>query len=266
MPLLVKICGLKTPDALDAALEAGADMVGFVFFPPSPRNLGVEAARALGRAGEGPGEKGRAVGRRHRCRARPRGRGAQARHAATARQGDAGARRRGALALPPAGDEGAADRDRSRSRADPPLREGRRLAAVRRPRAARGDAARRARQDRSTGPCWKISISKFRSCCRAGSMRPTSPRRCGSPARRRSMCRRGSSARRAKRTRTRFARSSAPRALRRQRAWPHKLASTRMTVVAAAQFVPHRARRARALRHLRRPLRRRDADAADPGA
>ena len=48
MLLLVKICGLKTPDALDAALEAGADMVGFVFFPPSPRNLGVEAARALG--------------------------------------------------------------------------------------------------------------------------------------------------------------------------------------------------------------------------
>jgi phosphoribosylanthranilate isomerase len=48
MPLLVKICGLKTPDALDAALDAGADMVGFVFFPPSPRNLGIEAARALG--------------------------------------------------------------------------------------------------------------------------------------------------------------------------------------------------------------------------
>jgi phosphoribosylanthranilate isomerase len=48
MALLVKICGLKTPDALDAALDAGADMVGFVFFPPSPRNLGIEAARALG--------------------------------------------------------------------------------------------------------------------------------------------------------------------------------------------------------------------------
>jgi phosphoribosylanthranilate isomerase len=48
MALLVKICGLKTPDALDAALGAGADMVGFVFFPPSPRNLGIEAARALG--------------------------------------------------------------------------------------------------------------------------------------------------------------------------------------------------------------------------
>ncbi|CAM9972652.1 unnamed protein product [Phaeothamnion confervicola] len=48
MPLLIKICGLRTPDALDAALDAGADMVGFVFFPPSPRNLGIEAARALG--------------------------------------------------------------------------------------------------------------------------------------------------------------------------------------------------------------------------
>lgn len=57
MPLLVKICGLKTPDALDAALEAGADMVGFVFFPPSPRNLGIEAARALGEQVKGRAKK-----------------------------------------------------------------------------------------------------------------------------------------------------------------------------------------------------------------
>src|SRR5262249_50961054 len=48
MPLLIKICGLSTLEALDAALEAGADAVGFVFFPPSPRHLGFEAARALG--------------------------------------------------------------------------------------------------------------------------------------------------------------------------------------------------------------------------
>jgi phosphoribosylanthranilate isomerase len=48
MPLLVKICGLKTPDALDAALEAGADLLGFVFFEPSPRHVGFEAARTLG--------------------------------------------------------------------------------------------------------------------------------------------------------------------------------------------------------------------------
>ncbi len=48
MPLSVKICGLKTPEVLDAALESGADRVGFVFFPPSPRNLGLDAACALG--------------------------------------------------------------------------------------------------------------------------------------------------------------------------------------------------------------------------
>ena len=57
MPLLVKICGLKTPDALDAALDAGADMVGFVFFPPSPRNLGREAARNLGERVKGRAKK-----------------------------------------------------------------------------------------------------------------------------------------------------------------------------------------------------------------
>jgi phosphoribosylanthranilate isomerase len=48
MSVLIKICGLKTPAALDAALDAGADLVGFVFFAPSPRNIGCEAARALG--------------------------------------------------------------------------------------------------------------------------------------------------------------------------------------------------------------------------
>src|ERR1700690_932080 len=48
MPLLVKICGLKTPEALDVALESGADLVGFVFFAPSPRHLALAAARALG--------------------------------------------------------------------------------------------------------------------------------------------------------------------------------------------------------------------------
>ncbi|MBI2716747.1 MAG: phosphoribosylanthranilate isomerase [Rhizobiales bacterium] len=48
MPLLIKICGLKTPETLDVALESGADLVGFVFFPPSPRTIGLEAARTLG--------------------------------------------------------------------------------------------------------------------------------------------------------------------------------------------------------------------------
>ena len=48
MPLEIKICGLMTPEAVDVALDAGADMVGFVFFPPSPRSLNFEAARILG--------------------------------------------------------------------------------------------------------------------------------------------------------------------------------------------------------------------------
>lgn len=47
MSVIVKICGLKTAETLDAALEAGADMVGFVFFPKSPRNLSLDAAAAL---------------------------------------------------------------------------------------------------------------------------------------------------------------------------------------------------------------------------
>jgi phosphoribosylanthranilate isomerase len=48
MTLLVKICGLSTPATLDVALEGGADLVGFVFFAPSPRNVGIEDAHALG--------------------------------------------------------------------------------------------------------------------------------------------------------------------------------------------------------------------------
>lgn len=57
MSVLVKICGLKTSEALDVALEAGADLVGFVFFAPSPRHVGVEAARALGKRVRGRAQK-----------------------------------------------------------------------------------------------------------------------------------------------------------------------------------------------------------------
>lgn len=53
MSLIVKICGLSEPETLEAALEAGADMVGFVFFPASPRHLSLEAARELGRRVKG---------------------------------------------------------------------------------------------------------------------------------------------------------------------------------------------------------------------
>lgn len=43
----VKICGLRSEAALDAALAGGADYVGFVFYAPSPRNIAPNAARAL---------------------------------------------------------------------------------------------------------------------------------------------------------------------------------------------------------------------------
>ena len=56
MSLIVKICGLSTRETLDVALDSGADMAGFVFFPPSPRHLSLDAARNLGQA-----VKGRAV-------------------------------------------------------------------------------------------------------------------------------------------------------------------------------------------------------------
>src|ERR1700760_585913 len=53
MSLIVKICGLSTSETLDVALHAGADMVGFVFFPASPRHISLETARALGRQAKG---------------------------------------------------------------------------------------------------------------------------------------------------------------------------------------------------------------------
>jgi phosphoribosylanthranilate isomerase len=51
MALEIKICGLSDEATVAAALDAGADMIGFVFFPRSPRNVTVEdAARLAGPA------------------------------------------------------------------------------------------------------------------------------------------------------------------------------------------------------------------------
>ena len=47
MTVEVKICGLKTAATMQAALDAGADYVGLVFYPPSPRNVTLEAAGDL---------------------------------------------------------------------------------------------------------------------------------------------------------------------------------------------------------------------------
>jgi phosphoribosylanthranilate isomerase len=57
MSVEIKICGLSTPETVDAAIEAGADLLGFVFFGRSPRNVSYADARQLstrigGRAGK----------------------------------------------------------------------------------------------------------------------------------------------------------------------------------------------------------------------
>lgn len=53
MHVKVKICGIKTPEALQAALVARADFVGFVFYPPSPRSLAPEVAAELAELARG---------------------------------------------------------------------------------------------------------------------------------------------------------------------------------------------------------------------
>jgi len=47
MSIQAKICGLSTPQALDAAIKGGASHVGLVFFARSPRNVTAEQAAAL---------------------------------------------------------------------------------------------------------------------------------------------------------------------------------------------------------------------------
>lgn len=54
MTASAKICGLSTPETIDAAVRGGASHVGFVLFPPSPRHVDFDRLRAL--AGRVPGE------------------------------------------------------------------------------------------------------------------------------------------------------------------------------------------------------------------
>jgi phosphoribosylanthranilate isomerase len=55
--LIIKICGLSTAPTLEAALAAEVDMVGFVFFEKSPRNVSLALADDLGRRVEGRARK-----------------------------------------------------------------------------------------------------------------------------------------------------------------------------------------------------------------
>jgi phosphoribosylanthranilate isomerase len=53
MSISVKICGISSEEALEAAIESGADYAGFVFFRKSPRNLSLKRAAKLARQAEG---------------------------------------------------------------------------------------------------------------------------------------------------------------------------------------------------------------------
>lgn len=58
MAVQVKICGLNDEESIDAALEAGADFIGFVFFAKSPRAVTAEQAAELVQFVEGVGKVG----------------------------------------------------------------------------------------------------------------------------------------------------------------------------------------------------------------
>ena len=49
----VKICGVRTREIVDTAVDAGADYVGLVFFPKSPRYIAPDAARQLAELASG---------------------------------------------------------------------------------------------------------------------------------------------------------------------------------------------------------------------
>lgn len=53
MSARIKICGISTPDTLDAAIGSGASHVGFNFFPPSPRHVTFDLAHALAARAKG---------------------------------------------------------------------------------------------------------------------------------------------------------------------------------------------------------------------
>ena len=145
MTPIVKICGLSTPATLDAALSAGADMVGFVFFPKSPRHIGFETARVARRTGARP-RADRGADRRRptmRCLQASSTRSTPTSCNCMARR--AGAGRRDRRALRPPHHEGDRRRNARGPRRRGDLRRRGRLSADRRQAAEGRGAARRQR-------------------------------------------------------------------------------------------------------------------------
>ncbi|MEP0235485.1 phosphoribosylanthranilate isomerase [Roseibium sp.] len=54
--LIIKVCGLSTEETMQAALDAGADMIGLVFFPKSPRHVSLSQACKLADMARGKAE------------------------------------------------------------------------------------------------------------------------------------------------------------------------------------------------------------------
>ena len=177
MTPIVKICGLSTPATLEAALDAGADMVGFVFFPeePPPCRLG-DSARARD-PGAGTGEDRCAQRRcRRRC-ALAHCRRAGARSSATARARNSGAGQADRRTYRPPDDEGDRRRSARGFRRRPALRWRRRRPAHRRQAAKGRGAAGRQRTSLRLEPGAGLSSSAVHGCSRAGSTRRRSRRR-----------------------------------------------------------------------------------------
>ena len=262
MHLTVKICGLSSEETLDAALDAGADMVGFVFFPPSPRFLSPEQAGRLAARARGRAEivalsvdMDDAGLRSHRCGPRPG-------LAPAARKGAARTGGGREEALRPEGHEGdrrprggRPRRCRSvcRHRRPPPPR--RQATQGRRPPGRQRRRLRLAAPGklRSGYPLPALRRPRCRQCRRG----PRDHRR---PGRRCLVRGRDRAGREKPRSDPRLHRRRPPRR-RSRRAGPRPSRHDR-----PAQFLPHRTGRARLLRHLWRPFRCRNADAADPRA
>ena len=198
-------------ESVAAASSGGAKFVGFVFYPPSPRNLTPEQAATPGRQRACRHRPGRRVRRsRGRAAGARAGQGA-ARPDPAPRRGDARARQRDQAEIRQAGDEGDQGSGRGRSRRSGALFRRRRLADVRRPPAQGRRPGPAATRSPSIGNCCARGAGPCPGCCRAGSIPAIWPRPCASPALRRSTSPRASKAARGSRTWPRSGSSWPPR-------------------------------------------------------
>ena len=174
MTLLVKICGLSTPETLDVALDAGADMVGFMFFPPRRATCRFTRRASLARRVKGRAEKVAVtvdaddatlttiVEALQPGLLQLHGKETPARVGAIRQRFGLPVMK--VLAIETKADLGAI----------PLYAEDRRPPAVRRARRRARRRGRAGSASRSTGTCWKVSTRQFHSCFPAASMPQTS--------------------------------------------------------------------------------------------